>query len=90
MRAGLDRVEFDAQRLLFFTFAIIPWAALQPHDQDIIPDEVRTLPILQQTRVGGIGTKIAQGFGRMNARLGAALLERGAKITDRGNRVSNA
>ncbi len=34
------RVELPAQRGFLGTFAIVPWAALKRHDQDVIPNEM--------------------------------------------------
>jgi len=37
---GLQRIETDAQRVLFFSFAVVPRATLQAHDQHVIADKV--------------------------------------------------
>ena len=89
MGTGLDRVELDPQGFLFFPLAVVPRAPLKPHYQNIVPDEVGALTILQQPLVGRIGTKIAQLLRRVDASTGAAFLERGAKIADGRNRVSH-
>ena len=60
MGTGLDRVELDPQGFLFFPLAVVPRAPLKPHHQNIVPDEVGALTILQQSLIGRIGTKIAQ------------------------------
>jgi hypothetical protein len=83
---GFQGIEAFAQGRFFSAFAIIPWAALQRHVQNIVANEMWARACGDQHRIGGIRAQRAQGFGRVDPRARAICLGCGAKIGKRGYR----
>ena len=48
-------IEFQPERLFLIAFAVIPGAALECHDQHVIPDEMRRQASFEPFAVGFIG-----------------------------------
>ena len=70
------------QRLLLLPLTVVPRAALQPHDQHVIADEMRRGARLDQPPIGLVGAKGLHFLGGIDARLGEGGLGRGAEIAD--------
>jgi hypothetical protein len=70
------------QSNFFVAFAIIPWAPLKPHFNDIVPNEMRARARLQQATIGFVGTKLTKLFCRVNTCAFAGLVHSGAKIAN--------
>lgn len=77
-----DCIEPLAKRLFLFTLAVIPWPALQPHDDDVIADEMWMGARGEQPGVGLISTKGTKLLGGSDARTGKRHLGGGAKVRD--------
>lgn len=66
-RTGLDGIEAHTQGSFLVAVAIVPWAALKAHRQNVIADEMRLRACLQQTSIRLVCSKVANFIGRVNS-----------------------
>ena len=83
---GNDAVEALAQLRFFIRRQVVPGAALQPHDEGVIGDEMGLHPDSEHKLIGSVGAKRTHLFSARDTRLFQMTCHGGPKIADAGNR----